>query len=67
MSKPFVAIVMGSDSDLPVMEASVAVLHALQMPSLVDAKLAQARSDERAANAQEIHAKDAALQQTLKG
>ncbi len=28
MSKPFVAIVMGSDSDLPVMEASFAVLRA---------------------------------------
>ncbi len=26
MSKPFVAIVMGSDSDLPVMEASFDVL-----------------------------------------
>jgi 5-(carboxyamino)imidazole ribonucleotide mutase len=167
MSKPFVAIVMGSDSDLPVMEASFAVLRAfgvefearitsahrtpevtktyvqdadkrgcavfiaaagmaahlagavaaatvkpvigvpmnasmdgldallstvqmpagipvasvaigkagaknaaylaVQMLSLGDAKLAQALSDEREANAQEIYAKDAALQESLKG
>lgn len=32
MSKPFVAIVMGSDSDLPVMEKSFAVLDALGVP-----------------------------------
>lgn len=167
MSKPFVAIVMGSDSDLPVMEASFAVLRAfdvafearitsahrtpevtktyvqdaeqrgcavfiaaagmaahlagavaaatvkpvigvpmnasldgldallstvqmpagipvatvaigkagaknaaylaVQMLSLSDAQLAQALRDERASNAQEIYAKDAALQETLKG
>ena len=167
MSKPFVAIVMGSDSDLPVMEASFAVLRAfdvafearitsahrtpevtksyvqdaekrgcavfiaaagmaahlagavaaatvkpvigvpmnasldgldallstvqmpagipvatvaigkagaknaaylaVQMLSLTDAQLTQALSDERASNAQEIYAKDAALQETLKG
>ncbi len=167
MSKPFVAIVMGSDSDLPVMEASFAVLRAfgvefearitsahrtpevtktyvqdaeqrgcavfiaaagmaahlagavaaatvkpvigvpmnasldgldallstvqmpagipvatvaigkagaknaaylaVQMLSLVDAQLGQALHDEREANAQAIYAKDAALQETLKG
>jgi len=32
MSKPFVAIVMGSDSDLPVMEACFAVLRSLDIP-----------------------------------
>lgn len=32
MSKPFVAILMGSDSDLPVMEASFAVLRKLDIP-----------------------------------
>lgn len=32
MSKPFVAIVMGSDSDLPVMEASFAVLKKFGIP-----------------------------------
>ncbi len=32
MSKPFIAILMGSDSDLPVMEASIAVLKQLQVP-----------------------------------
>jgi len=32
MSKPFVAIVMGSDSDLPVMEACFGVLKALDVP-----------------------------------
>ncbi len=32
MSKPFVAIVMGSDSDLPVMEASFAVLRDFGIP-----------------------------------
>ncbi len=32
MSKPFVAIVMGSDSDLPVMEASFAVLRSFDIP-----------------------------------
>ena len=32
MSKPFVAIVMGSDSDLPVMEASFAVLRDFEIP-----------------------------------
>lgn len=32
MSKPFVAIVMGSDSDLPVMEACFEVLRSLDIP-----------------------------------
>lgn len=32
MSKPFVAIVMGSDSDLPVMEASFTVLRSFDIP-----------------------------------
>ncbi len=32
MSKPFVAIVMGSDSDLPVMEASFQVLRSFDIP-----------------------------------
>ncbi len=32
MSKPFVAIVMGSDSDLPVMEASFEVLRKFDIP-----------------------------------
>ncbi|MFV0278488.1 MAG: 5-(carboxyamino)imidazole ribonucleotide mutase [Parahaliea sp.] len=32
MSQPFVAIVMGSDSDLPVMEASFAVLRSFGIP-----------------------------------
>lgn len=32
MSKPFVAILMGSDSDLPVMESATAVLKQLQVP-----------------------------------
>lgn len=32
MSKPFVAIVMGSDSDLPVMEASFAILRSFGIP-----------------------------------
>lgn len=32
MSKPFVAVLMGSDSDLPLMEASFAVLRQLQIP-----------------------------------
>lgn len=32
MSKPFVAILMGSDSDLPIMEASFAVLKKLDIP-----------------------------------
>lgn len=32
MSKPFVAIVMGSDSDLPVMEACFAVLKSFDIP-----------------------------------
>ena len=32
MSKPFVAIVMGSDSDLPVMEACFTVLKSLDIP-----------------------------------
>jgi 5-(carboxyamino)imidazole ribonucleotide mutase len=32
MSKPFVGIVMGSDSDLPVMEATFAVLKSLDIP-----------------------------------
>ncbi|MEH6648796.1 MAG: 5-(carboxyamino)imidazole ribonucleotide mutase [Motiliproteus sp.] len=32
MSKPFVAILMGSDSDLPVMESCTAVLKQLQVP-----------------------------------
>ena len=32
MSKPFVAIVMGSDSDLPVMEASFQVLRSFNIP-----------------------------------
>lgn len=32
MSKPFVAILMGSDSDLPVMEAAFGVLKSLNIP-----------------------------------
>lgn len=40
---------------------------AVQMLSLADASLAQRLRDERAANAQEIYAKDAALQDKLKG
>lgn len=32
MSQPFVAILMGSDSDLPVMKAAVEVLNALEVP-----------------------------------
>lgn len=32
MSKPFVAILMGSDSDLPIMEASFAVLKKFDIP-----------------------------------
>lgn len=32
MSKPFVAILIGSDSDLPVMEASFAVLRSFKVP-----------------------------------
>jgi 5-(carboxyamino)imidazole ribonucleotide mutase len=31
MSKPFIAILMGSDSDLPIMKASIAVLRSLQV------------------------------------
>jgi 5-(carboxyamino)imidazole ribonucleotide mutase len=40
---------------------------AVQILSLADAQLAQQLRDERAANAQEIYAKDAALQEKLKG
>ncbi|MEP5765913.1 MAG: 5-(carboxyamino)imidazole ribonucleotide mutase [Halieaceae bacterium] len=32
MSKPFVAVLMGSDSDLPMMEASFDVLNTLEIP-----------------------------------
>ena len=32
MSKPFVAVLMGSDSDLPVLEAAFAVLESLDIP-----------------------------------
>ncbi len=32
MSQPFVAVLMGSDSDLPVMEATIAVLRQLDIP-----------------------------------
>ena len=32
MSKPFVAILMGSDSDLPVMEASFEILKKFDIP-----------------------------------
>ena len=35
MSKPFVAIVMGSDSDLPVMEASFDVLRSFDLVNQV--------------------------------
>ncbi|MEH6444640.1 MAG: 5-(carboxyamino)imidazole ribonucleotide mutase [Oceanospirillaceae bacterium] len=31
MSQPFIAILMGSDSDLPIMKASIAVLRSLQV------------------------------------
>ena len=40
---------------------------AVQILSLADAQLAQQLRDERAANAQDIYAKDAALQEKLKG
>ena len=32
MSKPFVAVLMGSDSDLPVMQATLSVLDGLEIP-----------------------------------
>ncbi|MES9882875.1 MAG: 5-(carboxyamino)imidazole ribonucleotide mutase [Sedimenticola sp.] len=32
MSKPFVAVLMGSDSDLPVMQSTMGVLKALEIP-----------------------------------
>ena len=32
MSKPFVAILMGSDSDLPIMEASIEILNKFDIP-----------------------------------
>jgi len=60
MSKPFVAIAMGSDSDLPVMKASCAVLRAFGV-SVAGADYLGT------SNAQEICAKDVALQEKVTG
>lgn len=49
MTKPFVAILMGSDSDLPVMQTTAEVLSALQIP--VEVKITSAhRTPERTRN-----------------
>ncbi|BFM18989.1 5-(carboxyamino)imidazole ribonucleotide mutase [Gilvimarinus japonicus] len=49
MSKPFVAILMGSDSDLPIMEASFAVLKSLDVP--FEAKVSSAHRTPEATHA----------------
>lgn len=54
MSKPFVAILMGSDSDLPIMEASFAVLKSLDVP--FEAKVSSAH---RTPEATHTYVKDA--------
>lgn len=54
MSKPFVAILMGSDSDLPVMEAAFDILDALGVP--FEAKVSSAH---RTPEATKSYVKDA--------
>ena len=54
MSKPFVAILMGSDSDLPVMEAAVEVLERFSIPTEV--KISSAH---RTPEATRLYVKDA--------
>lgn len=54
MSKPFVAILMGSDSDLPVMEAAFDVLDSLGVP--FEAKVSSAH---RTPDATKAYVKDA--------
>ena len=76
MSEPFVAILMGSDSDLPVSVASVAIgtagaknaaYLAAQILALASPALGDKLWQERSANADTIMAKNAALQEQLKG
>jgi len=54
MSKPFVAILMGSDSDLPIMQATLDVLEALAIP--VEARITSAH---RTPGATHAYVKDA--------
>ncbi|MGK0500474.1 MAG: phosphoribosylcarboxyaminoimidazole (NCAIR) mutase [Oceanicoccus sp.] len=96
MAEPFVAILKGSDSDLPKMEPAFSVLKSFDIEVKVtsaprtpkathdfvtgadqrgcqaficaaDPELAQKLIAEREANAQAVMAKDAALQEKLKG
>lgn len=69
MSKPFVAIVMGSDSDLPVMEASFAVLRSFGIP--FEARITSAHRTPEVTkafikDAEAMRVKDEALQESLR-
>ena len=56
MSKPFVAVLMGSDSDLPIMQATLDVLEKLQVP--YEVKITSAH---RTPDATHFYVKDADL------
>lgn len=49
MSKPFVAVLMGSDSDLPVLQSTMAVLRSLEIP--FEAKITSAHRTPAATHA----------------
>ncbi len=54
MTKPFVAVLMGSDSDLPVMEASFAILNKFEIP--FEAKVTSAHRTPAATHAYVVDA-----------
>lgn len=62
MSSKFVAVLMGSDSDLPVMQATLDVLESLQIPFEV-----KITSTHRTPAATHAYVKDADLQRRLAG
>ena len=73
MSTPFVAILMGSDSDLPTMQATQEVLaklgiaHEMKITSAHRTPALAARiKNERDANCADVLAKDKALQDKLR-
>lgn len=68
MTEQFVAILMGSDSDLPVMEASFAVLDSFDIAyevKVTSAHRTPAATHAYVTDASAVMAKDAALQERL--
>jgi len=59
---PVVAILMGSDSDLPTMQEAAKILEEVQILALSDVRLKAKLADHRARMAAEVAAKDRQVQ-----